>query len=59
MHGSLIGWHFNKQILPYDNDIDVCILDEDIIKFIKCDGIETEDYIIKVNPNFINIPIDI
>ena len=53
-HGSLIGWHFNKQILPYDNDIDVCILDEDIIKFIKCDGIETEDYVIRVNPNFIN-----
>jgi len=54
MHGSLIGWHFNKKILPYDNDIDVCILEEDIIKFIKCDGIENDDYIIKVNPNFIN-----
>ena len=54
MHGSLIGWHFNKQILPYDNDIDVCILQEDIIKFIKCDGIEDENFIIKINPNFIN-----
>ena len=54
MHGSLIGWHFNKKILPYDNDIDICILEEDIIKFIKCDGIENDDYIIKVNPNFIN-----
>jgi phosphorylcholine metabolism protein LicD len=54
MHGSLIGWHFNKEILPYDNDIDVCILEEDIIKFIKCDGIESNDYIIQVNPNFIN-----
>lgn len=54
MHGSLIGWYFNKSILPYDNDIDVCILQEDILKFIKCDGIETDDYIIKINPNFIN-----
>jgi phosphorylcholine metabolism protein LicD len=54
MHGSLIGWYFNKSILPYDNDIDVCILEEDIIKFIKCDKLENDDYIIKVNPNFIN-----
>lgn len=54
MHGSLIGWYFNKSILPFDNDIDVCILQEDILKFIKLDGIETNDYIIKINPNFIN-----
>lgn len=54
MHGSLIGWHFNKKILPYDDDIDVCILEEDLIKFIKCDGIENENFIIKINPNFIN-----
>lgn len=54
MHGSLIGWHFNQKILPFDNDIDVCILEEDLIEFIKCDGLESNDYIIKVNPNFIN-----
>ena len=54
MHGSLIGWHFNKSILPYDNDIDVCILQDDIIKFIKCDGLQNDEYIIKINPNFIN-----
>ena len=40
---------FNNCTLPYDNDIDVCILDEDIIKFIKCDGIESNDYIIQIH----------
>lgn len=54
MHGTLIGWYFNKKILPYDNDIDVVILQEDIVKFIQLDKLENDEYIIKVNPNFIN-----
>lgn len=54
MHGTLIGYHFNKKILPYDDDIDVVILEEDIKSFLKLEGMETENYIIKINPNFIN-----
>jgi len=54
MHGTLIGWHFNKKILPYDDDIDVCVLEDDVLKFIKMDGYEDEDSIIKINPNFAN-----
>ena len=28
MHGSLIGWYFGKKILPWDDDIDIVILEE-------------------------------
>lgn len=55
MHGSLIGWHFNKKILDWDDDIDLSISDQNSIKnFLKLDRHQTEDYIIKVNPNYKN-----
>ena len=52
MHGSLIGWHFNKQILDWDDDIDLSISDQNLLQFLKLDRHQTEDYIIKVNPNY-------
>jgi len=55
MHGSLIGYYFNKQILPWDDDIDVIVVgEEDILALASLDGWESKDFIFKVNPNFIN-----
>ena len=55
MHGSLIGWHFNKKILNWDDDIDLSISDYKSIKnFLKLDRYETKDFIIKINPNYKN-----
>ena len=55
MHGSLIGWHFNKKILNWDDDIDLCISDQvSINNFLKLNRYETKDFIIKINPNYKN-----
>ena len=48
MHGSLIGYYFNKKILPWDDDIDLIIIGEDTYKLQNYNG---NDYIIEVNPN--------
>lgn len=54
MHGSLIGWYFNKRILPWDDDIDIIVLGDDVEEFVKYDNMQTKDWIIKVNPNYKN-----
>ena len=55
MHGSLIGYYFDKKILPWDDDIDVIVVGyEDILALASLDGWESKDFIFKVNPNFIN-----
>ena len=55
MHGSLIGWYFNKKILNWDDDIDISIADEKSIKnLLKLDRYQTKDFIIKINPNYKN-----
>jgi hypothetical protein len=50
MHGSLIGWSFNQRILPWDIDIDVCVLGESEIKKATSWEFENESYIWRVNP---------
>ena len=32
MHGGLLGWYWNKSMLPWDNDVDLCIRDTDLIR---------------------------
>ena len=54
MHGSLIGWYFNKKMLPWDDDIDLCIVGDSIEKFNDLNGYDHEKFIIEVNPNSIN-----
>ena len=51
MHGSLIGYYFNKKILPWDDDIDIILIEDDSYKLKNYNGY---DYIIEVNPNSIN-----
>ena len=51
MHGSLIGYYFNKKILPWDDDIDIILVGDDSYKLKNYNG---SDYIIEVNPNSIN-----
>ena len=56
MHGSLIGYHFNKHILPWDDDIDMVLVDEKSINNIK--KYETDDILIDINPNYKNRDIN-
>ena len=51
MHGSLIGWYFNREMLPWDDDIDICVLEDSISKLFELHGHETENYMFEVNPN--------
>ena len=53
-HGSLIGYYFNKQILPWDDDIDIKLLGDSIDNMKKLHKYESENIIIKINPNCSN-----
>lgn len=35
MHGTLLGWHFNQQTLPWDTDVDVSVLEKDVPKLVS------------------------
>jgi hypothetical protein len=56
MHGGLIGWAWNKKLLPWDQDIDVCLLYEDLDKL---NGIQNDvqynrgNFLLDINPNYI------
>lgn len=58
MHGTLIGWFWGKQILPWDNDIDLIILDEhrEILKSLN--NFQNNEIIIEVNPSIDRITRD-
>ena len=46
MHGSLIGYYFNKKILPWDDDIDVILIEPSISKL---KNYSDNNYIIEIN----------
>ena len=65
MHGSLLGWWWNRRILPWDSDIDVQMSESSIryladyynmtvhhYKFKDAPG--GRDYLLEVNPNYKN-----
>mgnify|MGYP001193543916 CR=1 FL=1 len=50
MHGSLIGWYFGQKMLPWDDDIDIVILDEHREKIKTLHGYQNNKILIEVNP---------
>ena len=50
MHGSLIGWYFGEKMLPWDDDIDIVILDEHREKLKMLNGFQTNTILIEVSP---------
>ena len=54
LHGSLIGYYFNKQILPWDNDIDIILIGSSIDNIKNLDRYQTKDILIEVSPNSID-----
>lgn len=69
MHGSLLGWWWNRKIMPWDSDVDVQ-MSYHSIKFLadyynmtihhyKLPGIEKgRDYMLEVNPHYVIDSID-
>ena len=50
-HGTLMGWVFNKKILPWDKDVDVCVFYKDLVEMNKI-VYDNNSYILDINPNF-------
>ena len=50
MHGSLIGWYFGQKMLPWDDDIDIVILEEHREKLKTLHGYQNNKILIEVNP---------
>lgn len=65
MHGSLLGWYWNRKILPWDVDLDVQITEKSMqhlsdhynMTIHHFDSSQSEfgrDYLLEVNPNWTN-----
>jgi phosphorylcholine metabolism protein LicD len=50
MHGSLIGWYFGQKMLPWDDDIDIVILEEHREKLKTLHGYQNNKVLIEINP---------
>lgn len=55
MYGGLLGWkHNHKHILPWDDDLDIIIVGNDVDRIVILDGMETDNWVFRVNPRYIN-----
>lgn len=57
MHGGLIGWAWNKKLLPWDQDIDLCLLYDDLDKLNNIQNevqYDRSKFLLDINPNFTN-----
>lgn len=52
-HGSLLGWYFNRKILPWDNNINISLMGKSIDNFLKLDinKLNNNKFQIWINPN--------
>ena len=51
MFGGLIGWSFNGELLPWDDDLDLTLAGASIERLRLLDGHATEEILIEVNPH--------
>ena len=69
MHGSLLGWYWNRHIMPWDDDIDVMVSEKSMFHLAKyynmtvytykLSGIEgSRDYLLEINPFYWNGTVD-
>lgn len=68
-HGTLLGWWWNRRIMPWDEDIDVIVSERSIhhlasyynmtMHHFKFRGSRTgRDYLLEVNPHYVNDTTD-
>ncbi|KAG9699886.1 hypothetical protein KCU95_g1172, partial [Aureobasidium melanogenum] len=66
MHGSLLGWFWNRKIMPWDSDVDVQMTEKSMghlsdfynmtVHHYKLPGFpEGRDYMLEINPHWRNI----
>lgn len=51
MHGSLLGWYFNQRMLPWDDDMDVCVSYHDLTQL---NSYMNSHIHLDINPHFVN-----
>lgn len=49
--GALLGWYFDKRPLPWDDDIDLIVLGEDVPALRRLDGFRDDQMLIEINPH--------
>ncbi len=58
MHGALIGWHSNRRLLPWDDDIDLCLFHSDLFHLDSFPQeslpFDRSEYLLDVNPNHVH-----
>lgn len=66
MHGSLLGWYWNRRILPWDSDIDLQISEKSIDHLAQYYNMSTHrfrvgkstlrrNYLLEINPHYTNV----
>ena len=50
MHGGLIGWFWSRNLLPWDDDLDLGLLGSDLTSLQECAS-DTDGFLFDVNPN--------
>ncbi|KAM0714532.1 hypothetical protein Q7P37_009828 [Cladosporium fusiforme] len=69
MHGSLLGWYWNRKIMPWDSDLDVQMSEKSMqhladyynmtIHHFQLPGLhDSRDYMLEVNPHWVNASTD-
>lgn len=56
MAGGLIGWQFDRKMLPFDDDIDFYVSAEDVFKIVALDGYKGNNCFFEVNPHWSKKP---
>jgi hypothetical protein len=65
MHGSLLGWYWNRKVMPWDSDIDVTVSERTMhhlaayynmtMHHYKIPGIEkSRDFLLEINSHYLN-----
>ncbi|WP_200273299.1 LicD family protein [Luteolibacter pohnpeiensis] len=57
MHGGLIGWYWCRKLLPWDNDLDLCVRYDDLLKLNLAPNhdqlYDVRHYLLEVNPHHV------
>ncbi|GAA5483824.1 glycosyltransferase [Haloferula sargassicola] len=58
MHGGLLGWFWSGKPFPWDDDLDFCLLHEDLKRLdartVRESGYDELNYLFEINPNHLN-----
>jgi phosphorylcholine metabolism protein LicD len=56
MHGALVGWYQFRELLPWDDDIDLCLGCRDLAKLDRARDLsyQRDRHLFEINPNYVS-----